>query len=222
MKYFQRYLKQKQFFSLEMSEKQVMDRLTSIHIQTNAQELQQPHLIPEVKWNRLGGALEKIGKADFYLYSDSNSSADYIVNLIKKTIVKEKISIVVIDYLQLLEGSKNRSEQNRVYELSAITRALKNISRNFGVTVILLSQLSRDIEKRTDPTPRLSDLRDSGSIEQDSDIVVFLHKKPEVESFGKEQVKEVIVTVAKHRSGPLGTFNLGFIPEYTRFENLAN
>ena len=129
----------------------------------------------------------------------------------------KELGLVMIDYLQLMEGS---GSDNRVQELSRITRGLKQMARELNVPVIALSQLSRGVEARTNKRPMLSDLRESGSIEQDADLVLMIYRdeyyNPETPDRG---VTEVIVT--KHRNGPVGTVKLLFEPQYTRFRNLA-
>ena len=129
----------------------------------------------------------------------------------------KELGLVVIDYLQLMEGS---GSDNRVQELSRITRGLKQMARELNVPVIALSQLSRGVEARTNKRPMLSDLRESGSIEQDADLVLMIYRdeyyNPETPDRG---ITEVIVT--KHRNGPVGTVKLLFEPQFTRFRNLA-
>jgi replicative DNA helicase len=129
----------------------------------------------------------------------------------------KQLGLIVIDYLQLMEGS---GSDNRVQELSRITRGLKQMARELDVPVVALSQLSRGVEARTNKRPMLSDLRESGSIEQDADIVMMIYRdeyyNPETPDRG---ITEVIVT--KHRNGPVGTVKLLFEPQYTRFRNLA-
>ena len=129
----------------------------------------------------------------------------------------KELGLVMIDYLQLMEGS---GSDNRVQELSRITRGLKQMARELNVPVIALSQLSRGVEARTNKRPMLSDLRESGSIEQDADLVLMIYRdeyyNPETPDRG---ITEVIVT--KHRNGPVGTVKLLFEPQYTRFRNLA-
>ena len=131
---------------------------------------------------------------------------------------KKELGLIVIDYLQLMEGS---TPDNRVQELSRITRGLKSMARELKVPVVALSQLSRGVESRTNKRPMLSDLRESGSIEQDADLVLMIYideyYNPETEDRG---ITEIIVT--KHRNGPVGTVKLLFEPQFTRFRNLAN
>jgi replicative DNA helicase len=129
----------------------------------------------------------------------------------------KELGVVIIDYLQLMEGS---GSDNRVQELSRITRGLKQMARELNVPVIALSQLSRGVESRTNKRPMLSDLRESGSIEQDADLVLMIYRdeyyNPDTPDRG---ITEIIVT--KHRNGPVGTVKLLFEPQFTRFRNLA-
>ncbi len=127
------------------------------------------------------------------------------------------LDLIVVDYLQLMHG---KSQENRVQEVSEISRALKGVARELNVPVIALSQLSRAVESRPDKRPMLSDLRDSGSIEQDSDVVLFIYRD---DYYDKDSEKKNIaeILVRKHRNGPVGEVDLYFQPEQTRFRNLT-
>jgi replicative DNA helicase len=127
--------------------------------------------------------------------------------------------MIIIDYLQLISWSSNEKSESRQQEVSAISRSLKGLARELNVPVICLSQLSRAVESRTDKRPMLSDLRESGAIEQDADVVMFLYRdyyySKKEESFGKGEV-----IIAKQRNGPVGSIDLAFNPQYARFDNL--
>ena len=211
------------FFSLEMTEEQIINRIACVHMQVDTRALEQPHLLPEHKLSSLGDAAAKIADSMFFLYDDGSSDADYLISIIRKLVHKEHIDVVIIDYLQLIEGAKSKKSDNRVYELSRITRSLKNITRELKIPVILLSQLNRDIEKRSVKVPQLSDLRDSGSIEQDADIVMFINRNFADEEEMREKdlkLNEAMFYIRKHRNGPRCAFKLGFLEKYTRFENI--
>lgn len=141
-----------------------------------------------------------------------------ISDQIKKIIFEQNnIGLIIIDYLQLMENSNIQSD-NRVQELSQITRALKNLAREFKVPIITLSQLSRNVENRVNKRPLLADLRESGSIEQDADLVLMLYR----DSYYNENVTDLKLAeliIAKHRNGPTGTINLNFEAKFTKFEN---
>ncbi len=212
------------FFSLEMTEEQLINRIACVHMQVDTRTLDTPHLIPEAKLAKLGETAGKFNDSMFFLYDDGSSDANYILSIIRRTVQKEKIDVIIIDYLQLIEGNRGKSD-NRVYELSKITRALKNITRELRIPVIVLSQLNRDIEKRTNKVPQLSDLRDSGSIEQDADIVMFISRNFADEAEMREpdlKINEAKFYIRKFRAGPKCSFKLGFIEQYTRFENITN
>ncbi len=213
------------FFSLEMTEEQLVNRIACVHLQVDSRAMEEPHLIPESKLDALGETAQKISQSLFYLYDDGSSDAEYILSVIRKAIKNDKIDVVIIDYLQLIEGERGKKQENRVYELTKITRALKNITREFRIPIILLSQLNRDIEKRAVKVPQLSDLRDSGSIEQDADIVMFINRNFADEGECREEdlkLNEARFHIKKHRSGKRTSFKLGFIEHYTRFENIPN
>jgi replicative DNA helicase len=151
-------------------------------------------------------------------------SIQTIRSKIKKILFEHaKIGLVVIDYLQLMQFSNSKNE-NRVQELSQITRALKALAREFNIPIIALSQLSRNVENRTDKRPMLSDLRESGSIEQDADLVLMLYRSfyyKNKQHINKEQLNLDIaeLIIAKHRNGPTGIINLKFEPKYTKFSS---
>ena len=129
------------------------------------------------------------------------------------------LDLIIIDYLQLMSGSNSRKNESRQQEISEISRSLKGLARELNVPVLALSQLSRAVEQRTDKRPMLSDLRESGAIEQDADVVMFIYRD---DYYNKDTelkgISEIII--AKQRNGPIGTVNLAWLPEYTKFANL--
>lgn len=205
-------------FSLEMSKEQLTYRLLSMEVGIEAGRLRTGRLQQE-EWPLLGQGINTLGQMPIYIDDKPNSGVLEMRSLCRRLMAEQgkELGLVVIDYLQLMEGS---SSDNRVQELSRITRGLKQMARELNVPVIALSQLSRGVESRTNKRPMLSDLRESGSIEQDADLVLMIYRdeyyNPETPDRG---ITEVIVT--KHRNGPVGTVKLLFEPQFTRFRNLA-
>jgi replicative DNA helicase len=171
----------------------------------------------EDDWTKIAHALGPLSKAPIYLDDNASCNTMEMMSKCRKLKMEKGLGLVVIDYLQLMEGRK-RSD-NRQQEISEISRALKIMAKELNVPVIALSQLSRAPEQRTDHRPILSDLRESGAIEQDADIVMFLYRDDYYhEDSEKRNVVEVIL--AKHRNGSTGTVELAWIPQYTKFGNL--
>jgi replicative DNA helicase len=206
-------------FSLEMSKEQLTYRLLSLEIGIESGRLKTGRLSPE-QWPALGEGINTLSQIPVFIDDKPNLSVLEMRSLCRRLMAeqKKKLGLIVIDYLQLMEGT---TPDNRVQELSRITRGLKGMARELNVPVIALSQLSRGVESRTSKRPMLSDLRESGSIEQDADLVLMIYRdeyyNPETEDKG---IAEIIVT--KHRNGPIGTVKLLFEPQFTRFRNLAN
>ncbi len=205
-------------FSLEMSKEQLTYRLLSMEVGIESGRLRTGRLQQE-EWPLLGQGINTLGQLPIYIDDKPNLSVLEMRSLCRRLVAEQgkELGLVVIDYLQLMEGS---TPDNRVQELSRITRGLKGMARELKVPVIALSQLSRGVESRTNKRPMLSDLRESGSIEQDADLVLMIYRdeyyNPETADKG---ITEVIVT--KHRNGPVGTVKLLFEPQFTRFRNLA-
>src|SRR5437588_389608 len=203
-------------FSLEMSKEQLTERLLTEQAQIDAQRMHRG-LLTEAEFDRVSNALGPLGEAAIYI--DDTPVMDELSLQLKARQAKmqHNIDIIVDDYLQLMHG-RARGDDNRVQEVSAISRALKGLARELRIPVIAISQLSRAPEQRPDKRPILSDLRESGSIEQDSDVVIFLYRPEYYKSDEKPGVAEV--HVAKHRNGPTGTIELKFRRDHTRFYNL--
>ena len=205
------------FFSLEMSKEQLTYRLIANEINVTNSRLKTGQLNPN-DWSNLTEAIRFFSSLPLFIDDTTNLSIQEIRSKIKKIIFEQnKIGLVIIDYLQLMENSTIQSE-NRVQELSQITRNLKNIAREFKVPIITLSQLSRNVENRFNKRPILSDLRESGSIEQDADLVLMLYR----DSYYNETQVDINLAeliIAKHRNGPIGTVNLHFEAKLTKFKN---
>ncbi len=205
-------------FSLEMSKEQLTYRLLSMEVGIENGRLRTGRLQQE-EWPLLGQGINTLGQLPIYIDDKPNLSVLEMRSLCRRLMAEQgkELGLIVIDYLQLMEGS---TPDNRVQELSRITRGLKGMARELKVPVIALSQLSRGVESRTNKRPMLSDLRESGSIEQDADLVLMIYRdeyyNPESPDRG---ITELILT--KHRNGPVGTVKLLFEPQFTRFRNLA-
>lgn len=202
-------------FSLEMSKEQLVQRLLCSRAQVDSNRIRTGQVYPE-DWARLGMAMSELGEAPIFIDDSAGLSLLELRGKCRRLKAEHgDLGLVVLDYLQLMEGS---SSDNRINQISEISRGLKMLAREIDAPVLALSQLSRAVEARQDKRPMLSDLRESGSIEQDSDIVMFVYRddyyNPETEKAG---IAELIV--AKQRSGPVGTVELLFQSNITRFRN---
>lgn len=204
-------------FSLEMSREQLVQRLLSQQAKIDSQSLRLGHLKDEMEWARLEEAAEILRACRIFIDDTAALSPFELRTKARRLYAEHGLDMVIVDYMQLMHGGK-RSE-NRVQEISFISRTMKQLARELKVPVIALSQLSRDIEKRADKHPVLSDLRESGSIEQDADLVIFIYreKKSEEES-ERSQIAKIMV--AKHRHGPTGAVELFFDEKHTQFTQL--
>jgi replicative DNA helicase len=206
-------------YSLEMSKEQLVERMLCEHARIDAQRLHRG-LLSEAEHERLVYALGPLGDAPIYI-DDAPMLDDLTLRLkARQARSREGIEMIIIDYLQLMHGRQQGNDSNRVQEVSAISRSLKSIARELRVPIIAISQLSRAPEQRPDKRPILSDLRESGSIEQDSDLVMFLYRDEYYNREKSEKPGIAEIIVAKHRNGPTGTVELLFRKELTRFENL--
>jgi len=203
-------------FSLEMSKEQLTERLLTEQAQIDAQRLHRG-LLSEAEFDRVSNALGPLGEAQIYI--DDTPVMDELTLQLKarQAKMRHSVDMILVDYLQLMHG-RARGDDNRVQEVSAISRALKGLARELRIPVIAISQLSRAPEQRPDKRPILSDLRESGSIEQDSDVVMFLYRPEYYKSDERPGIAEVII--AKHRNGPTGMIELKFRRDHTRFYNL--
>ena len=203
-------------FSLEMSKEQLVNRMFSLESNVDAQKLRTGQLNDQ-EWERLIESAGTIGKSRLIIDDTPGISIAELRSKCRKYKLEHDLSIIMIDYLQLMSGS-GRSE-SRQQEISDISRSLKALARELNVPVIALSQLSRAVEQRPDHRPMLSDLRESGAIEQDADVVMFLYRDDYYNHDSPDKgVSEVII--AKQRNGPIGTVKLAWLPEYTKFANL--
>ena len=208
-------------FSLEMSKKQIIYRLLSMETNISQLRLRSGKLY-KTDWIKLNKILKIFSKIPLFIDDTSNLSIYDIRSKIKVINSRyQKIGLVVIDYLQLMQSVESKNE-NRVQELAKITRSLKTIANDFNLPVIALSQLSRSIETRSDKKPILSDLRESGSIEQDADLVLMLYKNEKrfTDDFSSNSIKIIDLIVAKQRNGPTGNLKIKFDPIRTKYSDL--
>lgn len=203
-------------FSLEMSKEQLVNRMFSLESNVDAQKLR-TGLLNDQEWERLIESAGVIGKSNLIIDDTPGISISELRSKCRKYKLEHNLSMIMIDYLQLMTGS-GRSD-SRQQEISYISRSLKAVARELNVPVIALSQLSRAVEQRPDHRPMLSDLRESGAIEQDADVVMFIYRDDYYNhDTDKKGVSEIII--AKQRNGPIGTVELAWLPEYTKFANL--
>ncbi|HIW81664.1 MAG TPA: replicative DNA helicase [Candidatus Acetatifactor stercoripullorum] len=203
-------------FSLEMSKEQLVNRMFSLESSVDAQKLRTGQLNDQ-EWERLIESAGVIGRSNLIIDDTPGISVSELRSKCRKFKLEHDLSMIIIDYLQLMSGS-GRTD-SRQQEISDISRSLKSLARELGVPVLALSQLSRAVEQRPDHRPMLSDLRESGAIEQDADVVMFLYRDDYYNHDSeKKGVSEVII--AKQRNGPIGTVELAWLPEYTKFANL--
>ncbi len=202
-------------FSLEMSKEQLVQRMLCSHARVDAQKVRTGYLSHQ-DWPKLTSAAGKLSEAPIFIDDTPAQTVLEIRAKARRLKMKHEISMIVIDYLQLMQGSK--SVENRQQEISEISRSLKALAREIRVPVIAVSQLSRAVEQRTGNRPQLSDLRESGAIEQDADVGVFLFRE-EYYNQTEENKNKAEAIIAKQRNGPVGTIPLVFLKEWTRFDN---
>ena len=206
-------------FSLEMSKEQLVNRLFSLESRVDAQALRTGNL-SDADWEKLVEGAGIIGDSELIIDDTPGISISELRSKCRKYKLEHDLKLVIIDYLQLMTGS-GRSTDSRQQEISDISRSLKALARELSVPVVALSQLSRAVEQRPDHRPMLSDLRESGAIEQDADVVMFIYRD---DYYNKDTelkgISEIII--AKQRNGPIGTVNLAWLPEYTKFANLEH
>ncbi len=203
-------------FSLEMSKEQLVNRLLALESKVDSQNIRTGNLEDE-EWAKLIEGANIIGKSNLIIDDKPGISISELRSKCRKYKMEHNLGIIFIDYLQLMTGS-GRSE-SRQQEISEISRSLKALARELNVPVVALSQLSRAVEQRPDHRPMLSDLRESGAIEQDADVVMFIYRD---DYYNKDSENKNIaeIIIAKQRNGPIGTVNLVWLPNYTKFVNM--
>ena len=206
-------------FSLEMSKEQLVNRLFSLESQVDAQSLRTGNM-KDSDWEKLIEGAGIIGQSKLIIDDTPGISISELRSKCRKYKLEHGLDIIIIDYLQLMTGSVGKSSESRQQEVSDISRQLKGLARELNVPVVSLSQLSRAVESRPDKRPMLSDLRESGAIEQDADVVMFIYRD-EYYNKDSEFKKQAEIIIAKQRNGPVGTVNLAWLGEYTKFANLS-
>ena len=206
-------------FSLEMSKEQLVNRLFSLESQVDAQALRTGNM-KDSDWEKLIEAAGIIGQSNLIIDDTPSISISELRSKCRKYKMEHGLDLIIIDYLQLMSGSVGGRSESRQQEISDISRSLKALARELNVPVIALSQLSRAVEQRPDKRPMLSDLRESGAIEQDADVVMFIYRD-EYYNKDSEYKKQAEIIIAKQRNGPVGTVNLAWLGEYTKFANLS-
>ena len=204
-------------FSLEMSKEQLVNRMLSMESNVDAQKLRTGSLT-DSDWDAVVEGVGIIGNAKLVIDDTPGISISELRSKCRKMKLEHGLSIVIIDYLQLMSGSGKGGNDNRQQEISEISRSFNALARELHAPVVALSQLSRACETRTDHRPMLSDLRESGAIEQDADVVMFLYRD-DYYNKDTEHPNEAEVIIAKQRNGPIGTVTLIWKPEYTKFVN---
>ena len=204
-------------FSLEMSRLEVVQRFLSAEARVDSQRLRRGTL-QDTDWTKLSAALGRLAEAPIYIDDSPNITLMEMRAKCRRLKAKHGLGLVLIDYLQLMQGP--RRSENRQQEVSDISRSLKILAKELALPVICASQLNRMVESRGDKRPLLGDLRESGSIEQDSDLVMFIYRD-EVYNPDSDSRGEAEIILAKHRNGPTGTVRLAFMNQYTRFASMA-
>ena len=204
------------FFSLEMSQEQLVQRLLCQIAHIDSQKRRTGQLNSDDEWTKLTDACDKLYQAPIYIDDTPGISVTEMRSKARRLKAEHGLDLIIVDYLQLMQG---RNSESRQQEISEISRSLKALARELKVPLIALSQLSRSVESRQDKRPMLSDLRESGALEQDADIVSFLYREDYYDKETENQhITEIIL--AKHRNGPVGSVKLYFKGEYTLFLNL--
>ncbi|QGG47059.1 replicative DNA helicase [Heliorestis convoluta] len=204
-------------FSLEMSREQLVQRMLSSEALIDQQRLRNG-VLSDQDWDSLTNAITPLSDAPIYIDDTAGITVMEMRAKCRRLKQEKNLGLIIIDYLQLMQGGTKRRSENRQQEISEISRSLKALARELSVPVVALSQLSRSVEQTPDKKPNLSHLRESGALEQDADMVMFIYREdyyfPDTENKG---IAEIII--AKHRNGPVGTVELGFLKEFTKFVN---
>ena len=206
------------FFSLEMSKEQLVDRMLADAAGVDSWNIRTGNLSDD-DFSKITDAMGEMAEAPIYIDDKPGLSVLEMRTKARRIAHEQELGLIVVDYLQLMQGS-GRHDGNRVQEVSEISRGLKLVARELNVPVIALSQLSRSVENRQPPIPQLSDLRESGSIEQDADIVSFIYRPGYYEPDNPDVANITDLIIAKHRNGPVGKVSLYFHPERLRFMSL--
>lgn len=204
------------FFSLEMSKDQVVDRLIAGQAQVSLWRMRSGQLRDELEFQLVQQALDQLSKASIFIDDTPSMNILQIRSMARRLQMEHGLDLLIIDYLQLIQP--RTSSDNVVQQITEISRGIKTIARELAVPVLIVSQLSREMERREVKIPKLSDLRDSGSLEQDADVVIFIARKDNPEGLPENNIMNIII--AKHRNGPVGSIELRFDSDKTSFKNI--
>ena len=204
-------------FSLEMSSQQLVDRMLASESKVDAWKLRTGKLTAEEDFGRISEALAELSKAPIFIDDQPGNNILKMRSVARRLKSEKGLGLIIVDYLQLMSPTQSKNNDNLVQQVTEISRSLKSLARELDVPVLALSQLSRAVESRGGK-PRLSDLRDSGSIEQDADVVMFIHRDKNEDGGGKENVTEILIE--KHRNGPTGRIELYFDAEKSSFKSI--
>jgi replicative DNA helicase len=207
-------------FSLEMSGDELIQRLLSSTAVVDAGRIRAGKLAPE-DWSRIGRAADRLSAARLYIDDSEGVTVGEMRTKLRRLKSRDGLDLLIVDYIQLMEGNRGRKEENRVQEISSISRNLKMLARDLEVPIICVSQLNRSHDSRNDKRPMLSDLRESGAIEQDADLVLMIYRDDYYNPDNSEEKGVAEVIVAKNRHGPTDRVKLTFRGSYAKFDNLA-
>ena len=208
------------FFSLEMGKEQLVARILSSVAGVSSEKLRRAYNMDPTDWEKVIAAADRMSKAKLFIDDTPGLTVQDMRSKLRRLKVEHGLDLVIVDYIQLMQGrNSGKGSENRQQEVSEISRNLKLIAREFNVPLIALSQLSRSVESRPDKRPVLSDLRESGSLEQDADIVIFLYRDKYYDE-NSEKGDNAEVLIRKHRNGSVGTVELRFIGELTQFKDV--
>lgn len=207
------------YFSLEMSKEQLVDRLLSSEAKVDSWKIRTQNLNDQ-DFDQLSLAMGNLAELPIFIDDSANLTITEIRTKARRLQMQHGLGLIIIDYLQLMSGRNSRQDHNRVQEISEISRGLKSLARELNIPVIALSQLSRSVESRSPQIPQLADLRESGSIEQDADIVIFIYRRGHYEP-ESDNPNITSVYIKKHRNGPTGEIKLYWNDKFTQFTSLA-
>jgi replicative DNA helicase len=206
-------------FSLEMSREQVVDRLISAEARVPLWKLRTGRLSDDTEFELIQASLDTLSKATIYIDDTPSPNMLQMRSMARRLQAEHGLDLILVDYLQLIQP--RNTSFNLVQQITEISRELKGLARELEVPVLSLAQLSRSVDHREVKIPRLSDLRDSGSIEQDADVVMFIYRPDRDKQNSEPEEKNITeIIIAKHRNGPLGTVKLKFDPEQVTFQNI--
>lgn len=204
-------------FSLEMSSQQLVDRMLASESKVDAWKLRTGKLTAEEDFGRIRDSLEALSKAPIFIDDQPGNNILKMRSVARRLKSEKGLGLIIVDYLQLMSPTQSKNNDNLVQQVTEISRSLKSLARELDVPVLALSQLSRAVESRGGK-PRLSDLRDSGSIEQDADVVMFIHRERNEDEGGKQNITEIMIE--KHRNGPTGRVELYFDADKSSFKSI--